>query len=67
MTKRGGVMDVEEIKKIAEKMKANAGSAMLVYDKTDHEYHSLKAVSVDELHDFANAILEVIEDDGDDP
>lgn len=55
-------MDVEEIKKIAKRMKANAGSVMHVYDTTDHEYYSLKAVSVDELHDFANAILEVIEE-----
>ena len=56
-------MDIEELKKIAKRMKANAGSVMNVYDKTYHEYHSLKAVPVDELHDFANAILEVIEDD----
>lgn len=60
-------MNIEEIKKIATRMKANAGSVMHVYDKTDHEYHSLKAVPVDELHDFASAILEVIEDDGDEP
>lgn len=54
-------MDIEEIKKIAKRMKSNNGSVMNIYDKTDHEYHSLKAVSVDELHDYANAIIEILE------
>lgn len=55
-----------EIANIATRMNATNGQRMTVREH-DGERFGLDAVGVDELHDFANAIIEVIEDDGDEP